>query len=705
MKGGERVSEAMLPESQARVLRLLARHPKELESAWDVPRELSLPGLADSLGLVRSALHAPLKALEEAGLVQTRTAHVIGGGRRKRSVVHLTDEGRRQATGLVAAAGLDIEVESDGCLHGREVELDALVDALAKGRAVISGMPGIGKTALLEALPSARHVRLDSTFDAQTLTGAWLGTSDPPASLEAQVALLSELDDILVADELESVHERHRARVIALLEALPRVAVGVRAPAPFEGAITLQGLDAEAARRLLGAEIDVDTAAAVSTALDGHPLALHLWSPEDALPEAGDAVQAFVRDAVLARLDVDAREALDALSSEPHPVSAEDAGDLDLDALDDAALLRWPEGRVEVQHLVRNVLRVSWEDASAIHAARAVNWATVDGAEARRLEAHHRLLAGEDISAFVEAHADQVLEDTAAGAALLEDALSVLPDAQALRRMAARLALDRGEAEHAAGHMRLLQTDDHVLRARLHRTNGELEAAEAAEAAALNAASPAEAARMHLSRIAGAVDDRLPGTTGDVTAVERALADVSFQRLEADRRRAAIVLIAMLRHRLALLRGDGDTAVAVRRDLAELAGGEDPLIERLAHLEALRLSDADGAARLQAEGAMRRLVQRTADAVQRVSLGLALVEAQAASNPPGATATLEALQAVPLPLDQAAGRRLDALRWYWRGELEPDRRLACWREAALRFRRAECPRAAKALTARLHRAL
>ena len=56
----------MLPESQARILRLLARYPDELTEAWDVPRELSLPGLSESLGLVRSALHDPLKALEEA---------------------------------------------------------------------------------------------------------------------------------------------------------------------------------------------------------------------------------------------------------------------------------------------------------------------------------------------------------------------------------------------------------------------------------------------------------------------------------------------------------------------------------------------------------------------------------------------------------------------------------------------------------------
>ena len=125
----------------------------------------------------------------------------------------------------------------------------------------------------------------------------------------------------------------------------------------------------------------------------------------------------------------------------------------------------------------------------------------------------------------------------------------------------------------------------------------------------------------------------------------------------------------------------------------------------MSHLEALHLSDPDGSKRLEAEGAMRRLVGRTSETLQRVSLGLALVQAQARSNPPGAATTLETLRDLPLPLDQAAGRRLDALLWYWHGELESTNRLAYWREAILRFRRAECPRAARSLTVILHKAL
>ena len=139
--------------------------------------------------------------------------------------------------------------------------------------------------------------------------------------------------------------------------------------------------------------------------------------------------------------------------------------------------------------------------------------------------------------------------------------------------------------------------------------------------------------------------------------------------------------------------------------MVELAGGDDPLTERLEHLESLILSEPDSPKRLEAESAMRRLVGRTSEILQRVSLGLNLIQSQARTNPHGALTTLENLQSLPLPMDLPAGRRLDALLWYWKGELEPEKRLAYWREAVHRFRRAECPRAARSLTAKLHKSL
>ena len=699
----------MLPESQARLLRLLARYPDELSDAWDVPRELSLPGLSESLGLVRSALHEPIKALEEQGLVQTRNAHVIGGGSRKRSVVHLTAKGRQQASALVTTAGHSMEVETTDGLHGRESEITELESALSEGAVVLTGMPGIGKTALIKTLcPSKHYVSMDGSMDAQSLVATWLEIDDAPIDLEAQIEMLSDSHTIAV-DELQEVHSRHQEGVHALLQGLidskVSVLIGVRAPSPFGNAITLSGLDAEASHKLLGESIDFETAQDVCEALDGHPLALHLWSPSDALPEASDAVQAFVEETVLSRIEETERDDLDALSAEPRPVNSAHLDDLNLNPLDDAALLRWPNGLVEVQHLVRNVRRVAWQEPEAIHLKAIERWQKIDDSDARWFEAYHMLMAGQNPSEFIVEHESSILAQSAAAATLLDDVLHLLPGAHEMRTMAAKLALDRAEFTVAESYISDLAEPNHMLLARLHRSQGNISAADKADTMASAVVSKAEAAQMHLSRMAALIDDRLPDEIGALDEVEKGLSKTKIGDLEDRQKRSAIVLVAILKHRIAILRGDKKSAAEVRNDLVELAGGEDPLTERLEHLESLILSEPDSPKRLEAESAMRRLVGRTSEILQRVSLGLNLIQSQARTNPHGALTTLENLQSLPLPMDHPAGRRLDALLWYWKGELEPEKRLGYWREAVHRFRRAECPRAARSLTAKLHKSL
>ena len=86
----------MVTGPEARILARLATFPSSLESAWDVPREICLPGLSEYLGVVRSALHGPLNELEKKNLIIERKAHVIGGGSRRRKVYHITEAGRAE---------------------------------------------------------------------------------------------------------------------------------------------------------------------------------------------------------------------------------------------------------------------------------------------------------------------------------------------------------------------------------------------------------------------------------------------------------------------------------------------------------------------------------------------------------------------------------------------------------------------------------
>ena len=84
----------MVSKAQLRILTWLSKHPDNVKKSWDVSRELSLPGIAEGLGVVRSALNVPLTKLEQEDLISKRMAHVIGGGNRRRQVYHITSNGR-----------------------------------------------------------------------------------------------------------------------------------------------------------------------------------------------------------------------------------------------------------------------------------------------------------------------------------------------------------------------------------------------------------------------------------------------------------------------------------------------------------------------------------------------------------------------------------------------------------------------------------
>ena len=149
----------MVSKAQLRILAWLNRYPDSLTTAWDVTREISQPGIAEGLGVVRSALNLPLSALQQSGLITKRTAHVIGGGNRRRQVYHLSTEGRS----YVQKNNIDLikpkrqnnifgspPVISE--IFGRDTERQQCELLLEENSLLITGMPGIGKSAFVHRL-------------------------------------------------------------------------------------------------------------------------------------------------------------------------------------------------------------------------------------------------------------------------------------------------------------------------------------------------------------------------------------------------------------------------------------------------------------------------------------------------------------------------------------------------------------------------
>ena len=121
----------MVTGPESRILARLHTFSSSLESAWDVPRDICLPGLSEYLGVVRSALHAPLNELVKKGMVIERKAHVIGGGSRKRKVYHITDLGREECQDIDPQPKKSIgellgKPPNQSSLHGRTELIDQL---------------------------------------------------------------------------------------------------------------------------------------------------------------------------------------------------------------------------------------------------------------------------------------------------------------------------------------------------------------------------------------------------------------------------------------------------------------------------------------------------------------------------------------------------------------------------------------------------
>tara|TARA_B100000029_G_scaffold424572_1_gene432455 strand:+ start:13155 stop:15317 length:2163 start_codon:yes stop_codon:yes gene_type:complete len=718
----------MIPESQRRILARLAQFGDEMQEAWDVPRELSLPGLAESLGVVRSALHIPLSSMEEDGLITTRTAHVIGGGSRRRTVVHITEAGRsslsenepQSATRRGRSYG---PLPEKSILHGRDEASEDLATILTGGTSVLlSGLPGVGKSSLArevaeQIMTSGWTVRWASCSidaDASAIGEMWLDESLTDASAIATSA--SSKRTLLVIDEAQELHPRHSQGVAELIGHVSSrespILVVVRSPSPFgvpEGLseIKLDGLRPQHAMAILPSDLDESEALGVAEKLAGHPLALHLWSPGEKLPERVEAVQQFVESTVMRRLSEDGMSTLDELCLSPTPLAIEELfEELGTLELDEAAILRWTGTIAEPHHLIRNVRRGSWspDEAKSLHSKAAVLWATRDGARARRIQGHHMINAGEmDADWMSENIGDIADEDSAAAAVVLEQAVKI-SDSQLVREAAADLALDRGEVSIAENHISELipGASSKMRMARVARMRGDMETALELESSAMSEMAPDERAKATISTLVRLHDDRLPGRVPESLSDQLILlADsIDLSDLPESQRAAGNLSIELVRHSIALDSGDLAEAARARTSIESRIGEDDNAITLL-NLRSRLSSQTDGSTSPEAINAARKAIE-SCEGIYRIRLIHTTLESMN-EYPEWLAEAHSSIIDFRLRDDLPMQRRLCAQRWYWRGVLEPINRLSHWNEAVSRFRMAECSSAANQLISMIAR--
>lgn len=686
----ERHRMVMVTGPEARILARLATFPSSLDSAWDVPREICLPGLSEYLGVVRSALHAPLNELISKGMIVERKAHVIGGGSRKRKVYHITLAGRTECEGVEVPTKIKVgellgNPPQQSILKGRDSLIGSLKD---EPKLILTGLPGIGKTSLLRSIADelvgegkvVRFATMESFKDIAHIFSEWgLEYSSEGANLN------STKNEVLILDELQEISLRHVGRLEEFVQKSPRIIMASRAPLPIsEGfkIVEIPPLETKDAISLLPDHLE--NRELVAERLGGHPLALQMHDEKSELPEAGSDLQEWVRNVVLSGLG-DEIVALDELSLLPVPVPTELLQhEHHLLDLDDHALIRWLESGVELHHLVRNVRSTMLTEDD--HKDAAKYWSEIKGDLARLVEMHHILNSGRDIESHLLSNAEALMVRSSAGlATLIGDAIFRSPS-KSLHRIAAMVAIERGESDIASEHLANCTAPDLEYSLSLLEGKTDLPIPEDSDF------------RLILSEASRRLDDRLPGQPpgNDVIAL---LDKLDFSKVNDDMKKVMLVAIAHIKHSWYISNNKWIEAAEIRNNLESISHGDDP------QLQSLKLRD-EIAQTTSNSSTFDRLVEEvfSKSGLRATMLQLSIVQicddARASSL----------LKKIKLPTVESqnnlnSSRRIAAKIWYLRAVHKTHNQFSSLAEAISLWKRALCPNAANEATEMMHKLL
>jgi DNA-binding MarR family transcriptional regulator len=680
----------MVTGPESRILARLHTFSSTLESAWDVPRDICLPGLSEYLGVVRSALHAPLNELVKKGMVIERKAHVIGGGSRKRKVYHITDLGRAECKDIDVQPKKSVgellgKPPNQSSLHGRTELIGQLK---SKKKIILTGLPGIGKTSLLRGIAdelvkegmSVRFATMESFKDITDIFGDW----EYQFSSESAVLNLSK-KEVLILDELQEVSQRHLGRLEEFASKSTHLIMASRAPIPIsEGfeIVEVPPLEIQDAINLLPEHLE--NRETVAKRLGGHPLALQMHDEDSDLPESGSDLQEWVRDVVLSKLQ-DEIKALDELSLLPVPVPPNYLQhEQYLLELDDFALLRWFASGVELHHLVRNVRSTMLTEDD--YASAANYWSQLDGDLARLVEMHHVLNSEGDIESLLIRNAESLMVRSSSGlASLIGDAIFRHPT-EKLHRIAAMVAIERGEDEIASEHLSHCNAPDLEYSNSLLKGESEIEL-------------PKDAgARLLLSEAARRIDDKLPGQQVEGTVLQL-IEEIDISSMSEEMRKVVLVAIAHVKHAWHISKENWSEASNMRESLTSISHAKDP------QLVAMNLR-AEIAQTSGNSPSFDKLIEQafSHNGLRAKMLQISLLERCDGERAKSILKRIE-IPSAESQTNMTSARRVSAMIWYYRAIFKTHNPLSAMAEAISLWKRSLCPAAAKDATQLMHKML
>ena len=608
----------MVSKAQLRILTWLSKHPDNVKNSWDVSRELSLPGIAEGLGVVRSALNVPLTKLEQEDFISKRMAHVIGGGNRRRQVYHITSNGRL----LVEESDIELAKHDNSSriigsapniseIFGREDERAKCQEILQKDSVIITGMPGIGKSAFTVSLglelankEKVRWATADKFSDYYSIASSWYPNEVIPKDMEAIFHKIEATNDLLIIDDLNLISVRHIETLQELVSKLTknakiRMILISREKSdlfPHFENFRLDALDLKSCCNMLGEDLSLEHREKVATSLGHHPLALKLYQNEHKIPESSSDVIDYVENVVLTGLSDEQKQTISHLALEPKMMLAEDSiAASDIDILDEQNLVRWNKSNLfELQHLIRNVTRNNFsnDERASAHTLLARHWKSQHSSGGKENYLYH--LSRSNLTEFIAQLSVEINSiddlDSAALATIVAESLEQNEGNSDLKYLESKIAAARFEPMIIRRNLPEL-TGNQLLEMEfeLAYIEGRNVDYEAKLKELLIQKSPLDRARLLVSLASQILDDRLPSSPikqHSRDKVEHYLKQIDVKQLN-NGRQSIIVAMSMIKHSIAMADFDFARGDDIIQSMIGIGSIDDSIIVNLRTKEAI----------------------------------------------------------------------------------------------------------------------
>jgi DNA-binding MarR family transcriptional regulator len=729
----------MVSSSQKRILAWLSQFSPDIENSWDVSRDIALPGIADGLGVVRSALNLPLKKLEQSGMVFKRMGHVIGGGSRRRQVFHITDKGRefisshepnsnkKSRTGRIFG-----NIPNHPQVFGRDDNISEITERINEKSLLICGLPGIGKTAVISALShllleqerTIRWATASDFTDVYDLCLQWEISSTLPQDNKALESLIidNSKGQILVIDDIHQISKRHRSAIDELClnlcndEEVKLILIG-REPITsysFLEKVQILPLEDKYGAQILGEEQNLDERISISRRLGGHPLALQLYQPESELPEQSTDVQNYVEKTVLSNLSELEKSSLNLLSLEPIPINSNNSIVSEMiGAFDDQALLRWSSNnsKVELHHLIRNVRRsfIDINEQKNMHNSLAIHWQSIDRSEDEELILlfHQIASSEENIIQLIEQQLSNLSPYRSnILAVLIEQAIEQIPHNSDLHYFAAKVAAKRCEVDFLKYHIENIQDQRSIgLKFELALFEGRVGDAEDLFVESLESSDHDMSNRLSISAASRRLEDRVFDDKIDDNIIKETneyLSKVDISKVRNSGKSASIIAISLIKHSLSLLQRDILSAQKFTESVQNLGLEAESLVLNMRSKEVIfefknGLKTVDDTKLF-----IEKAISLQTNQIYKDSIRLNFIEALTSSDIELAKVQFELLSKPDNEIRLNTYNRYVARWWLCRSIIEPSQKITSLRESISQHKLSGCPRAAKSLERRLH---